>query len=135
MNKTTKLLATLVLGSATTGAMAAGLDGTVPLICAATTSVVCAPSGKCVVGAPTAVNLPTFWHIDPVAKVARSKRQGSEERNSSITTVAAESGKLILQGSDEGFGWSVSIDATSGSMVLTGGSDVGYLVFGECTTL
>jgi len=45
-----------------------------------------------------------------------------------------EGGSLVLQGSDEGVGWSVSVARDSGKMVLTVGSDIGYLVFGECTT-
>ena len=134
MSKAVKMLAALLLGTAASGATAGGLDGKGAMICAATTTIVCASRGECVSGTPEAVNLPTFWHVDPAAKVARSKRPGAAaERVSKITTVAVQAGKVVMQGSDDGFGWSVSVDAASGKMVLTGGSDIGYLVFGECT--
>ena len=81
-----------------------------------------------------AINLPTFWRVDPKAKVANSRRPDGSERLSRITNVSTEGGKLVMQGSDGGFGWTVSVDVTSGKMVLTGGSETGYLVFGECTT-
>jgi len=134
MNKTTGSLVALLLAGAAGGVPAEGLDGKTAMICAATTTVVCARGGECVSGTPEAVNLPTFWHVDPVGKVAKSRRPGGEQRTSAIKTVSLEGGSLVLQGSDEGVGWSVSVARDSGKMVLTVGSDIGYLVFGECTT-
>ena len=109
MNDSTRLLAALALGAAATGAAAEGLDGKSRMICAATQAVVCQDAGDCVTGA-----------------------DGSE-RSSAIDTMNSEGGKLVMQGSDEGFGWSLAVDAASGRMLLAGGKDVGYLVFGECT--
>jgi hypothetical protein len=135
MNKATRLWVTLALGAASASAAAEGLDGTAAMLCAATSSVVCASGETCVAGAPGTVNLPVFWHVDPVAKTVRSKSADGSKRESAIATVSSSGGKLVMQGADEGFGWSVSIDPSSGAMVLTGGRDVGYLVFGECTSL
>jgi hypothetical protein len=134
MSKTTKTLTALLLSAAAGGVAAEGLDGKSPMICAATTSIVCARQGQCVSGTPEAVNLPTFWHVDPTAKVAKSRRPDGEVRRSGIRTVSMEGGTLVLQGSDEGFGWTVSVDSSNGKMVLTGGSETAFLVFGECTT-
>ena len=134
MSKTSKTLAALLLPAAASGVAAEGLDGTSPMICAATTSIVCARQGQCVSGAPEAVNLPTFWHVDPAAKTATSRRPGGAVRSSAIRTVSLEGGTLVMQGSDDGFGWTVSVDGSNGKMVLTGGSETAYLVFGECTT-
>jgi len=63
-------------------------------------TVVCARAGECVSGSPDAVNLPTFWHIDPAGKVAKSRRPDGEQRSSDIRTVSLEGGTLVLQGSD-----------------------------------
>ena len=133
MNDSTRILAALALGAAATGAAAEGLDGKSRMICAATQAVVCQDAGDCVTGAPTAVNLPVFWHLDPAKMTVRSKGADGSERSSAIDTMNSEGGKLVMQGSDEGFGWSLAVDAASGRMLLAGGKDVGYLVFGECT--
>lgn len=134
MSKATKALAAVLLGVAASAVTAEELNGSGSFICAATTAFVCSRQGTCVTGTPEAVNLPTFWHVDPVAKQAKSRLPGGVERVSAITTVTLDSGTLVVQGSDDGFGWSVSIDTQSGRMVLAGGNDTGYLVFGECTT-
>ena len=135
MRHSLKTMAALALGAACTGAAAEGLDGTTPILCAASTVVVCARPGECVVGPPEAVNLPVFWHIDPAGKTIQSKRESGETRKSGITTVSASGGKLVLQGSDEGLGWSVSVEQANGRMVLTAGREDGYVVFGACTAL
>jgi len=134
MHDAMKILAALGLGAMASGAGAAALDGESRIICAATQAVVCESAGDCVTGAPEAVNLPVFWHVDPKAKQVRSRTQANGERTSAIKSVTPEGGKLVLQGSDEGFGWSLTVDTSSGRMLLSSGSDVGYLVFGECTT-
>jgi hypothetical protein len=134
MNRTKRMLVALGLGAFAIGAGAQGLDGTQRMICAATTSVVCESHDACVSGPPEAVNLPIFWHVDPVAKVTRSKAAEGGERTSKIATVSVEGGALVLQGSDSGFGWSLSMDSKSGKFVFAGGKDSGYLLFGECTT-
>lgn len=130
-----KTLGAFVLAAASTGAVAEGLDGSGPILCAATSTAVCEQHRECVLGPPEAVNLPVFWHVDPVTKTVKSKRGAGEVRSSTVTTVTKNGGMLILQGSDEGLGWSVSINPSSGKMVLTGGRDIGYLVFGTCTAL
>ena len=91
-------------------------------------------SAGCVTGAPDAVNLPTFWRVDPGAKTVESRRADGSERTSAIDLMAMEGGRFVAQGSDEGFGWSLSVDSETGKMLLSGGSEQGYLVFGECTT-
>jgi hypothetical protein len=64
----------------------------------------------------------------------KSRTAERGERTSAIESVTVEGGMLVLQGSDEGFGWNVSIDAATGKMLMSGGRDTGYLAFGECTT-
>lgn len=132
-----KLASTLVAVAACgigPGAGAEGLSGARPMVCAATTVFVCAPGAGCLTGPPDAVNLPTFWHVDPAAKRVRSRRGGGQERISAIDSVIERAGHIVLHGTDEGFAWSVSIDVDSGKMLFTGGKDAGYVVFGECTT-
>jgi len=128
-----KSLTGLALATLASAAVAADLDGKSRMICAATQAVVCESAGDCVTGAPGAVNLPVFWQFDPAAKAVTSRVHAGGERTSAIDIINHEGGKLVLQGSDEGFGWSMTVDSADGRMLLTGGRDVGYLVFGECT--
>ena len=45
-------------------------------------------------------------------------------------------GMLILQGAENGRGWSMAIDEKSGEMTLTvAGDQVGFVVFGACMRL
>jgi hypothetical protein len=45
-------------------------------------------------------------------------------------------GMLILQGAENGRGWSMTIDEKSGEMTLTvSGNQVGFVVFGACMRL
>ena len=121
----------LAAAAATVGAQ--GLDGTGKFLCAATSSVVCERSGKCLSALPETLNLPVFWHVDPVAKTVQSKRPDGVVRSSQIAAVALSGEMLVMQGSDDGFGWSVSIERASGGMVLTGSRDLAFVVFGNCT--
>ncbi len=133
MKALVNLAGALLLGVVPLLVAAKGLDGDSPMLCAATTAAVCEQNKSCVQGSPEAVNLPVFWWVDLAAKSVKSKRGDGEMRSSSVSTVVAGGGKLILQGIDDGFGWTLSIDQASSRMTLTGGADVGYVVFGSCT--
>lgn len=129
-----EILAMLAASSVCAASPAYALDSSREIICAATTVYVCDAGSDCVTGAPGAVNLPTFWHIDPGARVISSKQAIESRRTSPIDIVAEEGGHIVLQGSDEGFAWSISIAKETGRMLATAGRETGYLVFGECTT-
>jgi hypothetical protein len=135
VNKAIGMAALLLIGNGSVAVAAEDLDGSAPLLCAATSTAVCEQHNDCVQGPPEAVNLPVFWRVDPVNKTVQSKRQDGEQRSSSVVTVAADESTLVLQGFEKGLGWSVSINRASGKMILTGGRDAGYVVFGNCTTL
>ncbi len=135
VNMTIGIAALLLVSSASTAVAAGNLDGSGPLLCAATSTAVCEQHKDCVQGPPEAVNLPVFWRVDPANKTVQSKRQDGEQRSSSVATMATDESTLVLQGFEKGLGWSVSINRASGKMILTGGRDAGYVVFGNCTTL
>jgi len=126
----------IVLCTAATAAAAADLNATQPLLCAARSAAVCEEHGACATTLPEAVNLPAFWKIDPAAKTVESRRADSDTpRTSQISKVALSGGWLILQGDEDGLGWTVTIAADTGKMILSGGRDIGFVVFGACTAL
>ena len=78
MNKAIGVAALLLIGNGSAAFAAGALDASAPLLCAATSTVVCEQHNDCVQGPPEAVNLPVFWRVDPVKKTVQSKRQGGE---------------------------------------------------------
>ncbi len=111
-------------------------DGSEPIICAATETVVCDEGKKCVQGPPSLVNLPLFFKIDITEEVVRTTKESGEERASAINTAVQDSDFLVLQGIEAGVSWGMTVGLTDGKMTLSAStSEVGYLVFGRCTLL
>ncbi len=133
-----RMLGTLGLGLALSvasfGAAAQTIDGTKPLVCASMESFDCAPGGSCIKGLARDIDAPQFIHLDFAEGVARTVRANGEEREAKISEPRREAGQLILQGVQEGFGWSLSIAKKNGAMALTiTGEEVAFVIFGACT--
>ena len=117
-------------------ALAGGLDGTAPVVCATSDTFDCEPSRRCIEDSPEAVNIPRLIRLDLSAKKAFTKGMSGEERVADIGSQAAQDGELMLQGIQNGFGWTMSIAQDSGAMALTiVGKGAGFVVFGTCTPL
>jgi hypothetical protein len=115
---------------------AAGLDGQAPAICATTETFDCTPDSDCIKDTPESVNLPRFIWIDFAAKQARTKRTSGEERTAEIRSVEADDAMINLQGMQAGHGWSMAITKETGAMSLAiSGDEMGFVVFGVCTTM
>lgn len=133
MSRVTIVVMSAILGSAALTATAAELDGSKTMLCAARVASVCEETGNCASTLPEAINLPIFWKVDPVAKSVESRRGVSDEpRTSKVSQVVKSGGKLILQGEDDGLGWTVTIAPDTGKMILSGGRELGFTIFGNC---
>ena len=117
--------------------IAAGPDSSKPLLCATIDAIECSGlSAECYMGTAETVNLAQFVKIDLDKKKIEAVRQGGESRSSTIMNHKRENGKLILQGVESGRGWSLVIVEKTGKMSATiAGDQVGFVVFGNCTTL
>lgn len=136
MRNATRLICGGALLSASMLATGAGSDGSAPLLCAVTDTVSCDSKGECVEGSAETVNLPVFLKIDVANKTAASIRASGEQRTSKILSVHEEAGALVLLGVEDSGGWSAAIGESSGKLTLTAAEeDMGYLVFGACTSL
>ena len=125
-------------------AAAADFDGSKPLLCSAATLSECIPGGVCEQVTSDSINAPDFLRIDFKKKTVTADAPGQEDRPPSpIKTTTTIDDKLFLQGADDGvegvrdgLAWSLAIDQTAGKMVLTAsGDEVGFVIFGACTTL
>jgi hypothetical protein len=117
-------------------ALAGGMDGTSPAVCATNETFDCGPSRQCIADSPEGINMPRLIRLDFAAKKAFSKGMTGEERVAEISGQASQEGKLLLQGVQSGFGWTMTISQESGEMVLTiAGEGAGFVIFGTCTPL
>jgi hypothetical protein len=113
--------------------MAADFDGSKSLLCAPVDTVNCAPGGECLRGESERVNLPRFFKVDFTEKQISALK---EERSTAILNMTQDENELILQGVQNGRGWSMSISGETGDMTLTVAADrAGHVVFGACTPL
>jgi len=106
-----------------------------PLLCAPGEQIQCEDNGECVRGTIQGARLPRFIRVD----FATQQLSGLVEGEKVVTAIKNRQqldGVLILQGTENGRGWSVAINEKSGEMTLTvSGDQVGFVVFGACTSL
>ena len=108
-------------------------DGSVPLLCAAIDVMECGPGGDCQRRSAEAVNLPALIRINVGDKAIKAAHGG--ERSTPILRVERANGRLILQGGQEGRGWSMVINEETGKLAASVVDEqVSFAVFGACTT-
>ena len=74
---------------------------------------------------------PTFIKIDVTTKVVTA----SAGRKSTLNTAMHLNGRLVLQGGENGRGWSATIDEDTGVMsAAVVDNDHTFSLFGACTT-
>jgi hypothetical protein len=125
-------LAGLIVAGCAGPARAADFDGTKPLICAVTTIMEC-DAGQCDRYAPpdTPAGAPAFVKFDLAAKSVTA----SFGRKSTVNTTMHLNGRLVLQGGENGRGWSATIDEDNGVMsAAVVDEDHTFSLFGACTT-
>lgn len=124
----------LVASTLSSPVQAESYDGSVPLICASIDTVQCDADGQCVSGTAAHVNLPQFFRVNFQEEIVRARRADGSERSSKIERLRHDAGHMILQGAEDGLGWSVLIDEVSGQMTITASGDgEAFVVFGACT--
>lgn len=130
------LMIVLGLAGVADAALAGGLDGTTPVVCAINETFDCASGGQCVADFPEAINLPRLIRFDFAAKKAFATQANSDERASPIGLQESREGALMLEGVQNGFAWSMAISQESGDMSLTiAGGGGGYVVLGSCMAM
>lgn len=104
------------------------------LICAVSQTALCHLNEECTVGTAEIANLPLLLRLDLKQKTIKSTRLTGEQRASTILSVNTSKNNLILQGVQEGSGWSMTIDKANGEMSASSSLDgQGYIAFGVCT--
>ncbi len=118
-------------------------DGSNSLLCVSIEINECLPGEGCSLVTATSVDAPQFIKVDFENNTLTGDRTAGQEKKSAIERMETVDGKLMLQGAEDGIeairdgiGWTLSITQSNGKMVLTGsGENVGFVIFGACTTL
>jgi hypothetical protein len=110
------------------------IDGSKSAVCAALSAVVCISGEGCAQGSSEAINVPKFFHVNFAEQTIRATRPNGKKIASKIRSKTREKGELILQGIENGRGWSMAISEKSGrSTISVAGDEIAYTVFGACT--
>ena len=135
MNKWILLLALTLAIGLPVHVMAGDFDGSKSLICAPIETFECEPGQECDRGTAQNIDIPHFLKIDFKKKVITGTKEDGTERTVKIDNKNRIDGRLILQGVQNGRGWTLSITEATGKMTLTASADqIGFVIFGACTT-
>jgi hypothetical protein len=111
------------------GARAGQFDGSKPFLCAMTTIMECDGSGQCERRTHEASSAPTFLRFDVGTHVLTA----GANRRATFRSQRLD-GRLILQGGENGRGWSATINEESGQLAAAVvDDDFTFSIFGACT--
>ena len=115
-------------------AYAATIDTSQRLICSSIRTAECGLSGDCMVGLASDINVPQFFFIDLANKKVEGARPDGSNLNTTFAMTANDGEPIVLQGAENGRGWSATIDRETGGLVVTASAfEVAFVVFGACT--
>lgn len=115
-------------------ARAGDFDGSKDLLCASQLAVDCGREGECEEGLPDSLNIPSFFAVSLQENAIRATRPDQSSIDAPIKSKTVENGQLLLQGSENGRGWTAAISQTSGNLVVSvAGEDVAFVIFGACS--
>jgi hypothetical protein len=134
MKKTKLLILALLLANCLPAQVVAGdFDGSKALICVPLETFECEPGQECDRGTAQSIDIPQFLKVDFKKKVITGTKQDGTQRTAKIEDKNRMDGALMLQGVQNGRGWSMEITEATGKMTLTASGDqIGFVVFGAC---
>ena len=113
--------------------VANSFDGKTNLICSVTDVLACTETARCIQGQARVFDVPQFIGIDFAKKQVHSTKESGSAANSAIKNQEVTRNQLILQGIENGHGWTVAIDNKHGRMTTSAvGEDATYIMFGAC---
>lgn len=107
---------------------AAAVDTDKPTLCATVEAIDCSPGAGCAKGTPDQMGAPAFMHIDLKKKVV-----AGPQRTSPIRHMEKISDRMLLQGTELGFAWSLMFDGEGRMTATMADGDSAFVLFGSCT--
>ena len=130
------LACTLMVVSGAAGAKG-GFDGSTNLICAAIDVVACVDGANCRRGLARTFDLPELITVDFKNKALHVTYDGgTKEALSPFKNQEKTGTQLILQGTENGHGWTMAIHRDTGRMSTAAvGEDLNFSIFGVCKAI
>ncbi|HEY8153678.1 MAG TPA: hypothetical protein VII72_06070 [Myxococcota bacterium] len=120
--------------SALEGCLAAradGLDASRPLTCSISEAAECDGVAACSDVTLEQIDLPALWRVDFAAKQLSSQ---DGQRTSPIAALETLDGALILQGHQNGRGWTLVVERAAGHLSASAADAEGaFVLAGSCT--
>lgn len=114
-----------------TAALASDFDGSKALICAPVTAMDCVRGDECLSGLPEDIDAPAFMRFDFAKNLVIGPKVSS-----AILLQEKTAERLLLQGREAGYGWTILIDSKYGEMTVTLATVNGAIVmYGSCTPI
>jgi hypothetical protein len=108
-------------------------DGTHPFICAPVEIASCGAGAACSAETAESINLPQFLVVNFDQKAITGKRPGGEALSTAILTRHRDEGRLVLQGTENGLSWTLSVHEDDGRMtIVAAGDQLAFMAFGAC---
>lgn len=127
------LFAAAVVGCIAGSTSASAINLEEAIQCAIMETINCGPGIGCETGRAAKVNLPDFILIDLPGGQVTGNRPDGTDLATQIERVEKTNGATVIQGGEEGLGWTILLNAESGHMTFSGSKDdVGFLIFGAC---
>lgn len=124
-------LATFLAGPA----IANSFDGSQPFICSALEMYGCGPGSPCETETADDIDAPHFLNVSVTDKKITGTRPDGGAIDAQIELVRHSRDMMLLLGTQEEFGWNMTINEVDGHMVLTLADDEdGVVIIGVCTT-
>ena len=130
------VLSGLTIAAVSSVSAAGKLDLSKNLICATINVVGCVDGGVCVKGQAKEFDLPQFIVVDADKQLVRATDETGHKEVSPVKNRVNSESELILQGAEDGKGWSIVINQDNGDMSATlAGKEVSFMAFGVCTAI
>ena len=121
----------MLLGAAPGVAFAEPLDASKPLVCSIAEVAACDGTATCSDTSLEQIDLPPLWRVDFAAKQLASP---DGQRTSPIAALETLDAVLVLQGHQNGRGWTLVIDRASGHLSGSAADAEGaFVLAGSCT--
>lgn len=125
--------AVIIMLALPVGAHSAEFDGATPFVCVPVEIASCASGSECSAESAQSINLPQFLRVNASESAITGKRPDGETLSTPIQTRQVLNGRLVLQGTQNGLSWTMSVDADNGDMtVVAAGDKVAFMAFGAC---
>lgn len=126
-------IAASMTGAIAPGAWAGDFDGSHPFLCAPIEITSCSADEGCESETAESINLPQFLTVDLDQKAITGRRPGGELLSTAILTRHQDQGRLVLQGTENGLSWTMSVEENEGRMTIVAAGDrLAIMAFGSC---